>query len=94
MVTELADTNLRNYVNEMGPLKDRTLFSAVSWQVIAGIHEVHNKGLIHRDIKPANVLISGNVIKLCDFGIATKSSTKPSSRVNFCYRIPFVDIYF
>jgi renal tumor antigen len=29
---------------------------------------VHKKGIFHRDIKPENVLISGNQIKLADFG--------------------------
>lgn len=29
---------------------------------------VHRKGIFHRDIKPENVLISGNEIKLADFG--------------------------
>jgi WD40 repeat protein len=29
----------------------------------------HTRGLVHRDIKPSNILISGNTIKLADFGI-------------------------
>jgi serine/threonine protein kinase len=29
----------------------------------------HDQGLVHRDIKPSNILVSGNTIKLADFGI-------------------------
>jgi WD40 repeat protein len=29
----------------------------------------HAHGLVHRDIKPSNILVSGNTIKLADFGI-------------------------
>jgi serine/threonine protein kinase len=29
----------------------------------------HARGLVHRDIKPSNILVSGNTIKLADFGI-------------------------
>jgi serine/threonine protein kinase len=29
----------------------------------------HGMGLVHRDIKPSNILVSGNTIKLADFGI-------------------------
>jgi serine/threonine protein kinase len=29
----------------------------------------HARGLVHRDIKPSNILVSGNRIKLADFGI-------------------------
>jgi renal tumor antigen len=29
---------------------------------------MHRKGIFHRDIKPENILISGDIIKLADFG--------------------------
>jgi len=31
---------------------------------------VHDRGILHRDIKPANVLVSGDSVKLLDFGMA------------------------
>jgi len=36
--------------------------------LLKSISYIHKKGIFHRDIKPENVLITGDVIKLADFG--------------------------
>jgi serine/threonine protein kinase len=36
--------------------------------LLKSIVYIHKKGIFHRDIKPENVLITGDVIKLADFG--------------------------
>src|SRR5207253_2518898 len=38
-------------------------------QVVEALAFAHSQGLVHRDLKPANVLVSGNTVKLTDFGI-------------------------
>ncbi len=37
-------------------------------QVLAGVAQLHRVGMSHGDIKPQNVLISGDCVKLTDFG--------------------------
>lgn len=43
-----------------------------AFQMFAGLHYIHSKGIIHRDIKPSNMLIDADkgYLKICDFGSA------------------------
>jgi len=45
---------------------------AAAWmrQICAAIAELHRQGICHRDIKPDNFMISGEILKLADFGLA------------------------
>lgn len=45
------------------------------FKVLKAINYMHSKGYFHRDIKPENILVSGNEIKLADFGTA-KNKTR------------------
>lgn len=38
---------------------------------------MHKNGFFHRDMKPENLLILGNAIKLCDFGLAREIRSQP-----------------
>jgi serine/threonine-protein kinase len=39
-------------------------------QIAAGLKEAHLAGIVHRDLKPGNIMVSGNRVKILDFGIA------------------------
>jgi tRNA A-37 threonylcarbamoyl transferase component Bud32 len=67
-----------------GPLSDnitqkKTFKQKISMitQIVLGIQHLHRHGIVHRDIKCDNILISSNfVIKIGDFGLATKLPIK------------------
>jgi serine/threonine protein kinase len=44
-------------------------------QVAEALAFAHEQGLVHRDLKPANILVSGQTIKLTDFGIGSVVAT-------------------
>ncbi|KAJ3434630.1 cyclin-dependent kinase [Anaeramoeba flamelloides] len=51
------------------------LVKSFMWQILNGMHYLHENWVIHRDIKPANILIKDTpdekgVVKIADFGLA------------------------
>ncbi|KAL4341274.1 hypothetical protein GQ457_08G024590 [Hibiscus cannabinus] len=64
-------------------MKDRVrLFSEVeirNWcfQVFQGLAYMHQHGYFHRDLKPENLLVSKDIIKIADFGLAREINSCP-----------------
>src|SRR4051812_27746583 len=51
----------------------------ISRQILPGLDYAHRRGVIHRDVKPANIMISGEDIKIMDFGIAKSAGGMTSA---------------
>jgi serine/threonine protein kinase len=65
-----------NLIARLAAIQKRTGTGLRPAQVVGLIRRIcepiafaHGMGLVHRDIKPSNILVSGNTIKLADFGI-------------------------
>lgn len=98
LVCELAAGELELFIEPLPPLKTAAkLLKAYAnadclfWQLLAGMHQMHENGIAHRDLKPANILFTIDAanekeleitVKIADFGLGLyfPSSIRPKAR--------------
>lgn len=82
LVMEFVGRSLKDFLAEKPgkPLPEATV-RAFMRQLLTGAKGMHERGILHRDIKPGNVLVGegqgGEVLKICDFGLAISASQQP-----------------
>ena len=55
------------------------------YQLIKGLHYLHEQNVIHRDLKLGNLLLTDKLqIRVGDFGLAAKVSSKTQRRKTMC----------
>jgi len=83
ILTELARTDLLEYMKLKGPLRE-TLVRRLFYDLSSGIDYMHSNKIVHRDIKCENCLISyDGLLKVADFGFARELDDGELSRT-FC----------
>lgn len=83
---EKCDCNVFDYL-EKNPFKDDTLILRVIEELLLGMKDVHEAGIIHRDLHLGNILIKEGHVVLSDFGLSKdtminhslKSTTTPKN---------------
>ena len=69
--------------NQYQQIKDRDKYFPESrvrswiYQILQSIAYLHKHGYFHRDLKPENLLITNDIVKLADFGLAREIRSKP-----------------
>ena len=48
----------------------------ISKQILQGLYSLHQHNVMHRDLKPDNVLMKGDAVWLCDFGLSRQFATE------------------
>jgi serine/threonine-protein kinase len=70
LVMELVEGELLGDLVDKGPLPIPRAVE-ITRQMLLGLQAAHQLGMTHRDVKPDNVMLSGDQVKLLDFGIAS-----------------------
>ena len=76
-VFEFLDQNLYQLCKDREKLLPEAKVRNIAYQMIQATHYMHKHGFFHRDLKPENMLVSGNTLKIADFGLAREIRSKP-----------------
>ncbi|KAL8521402.1 hypothetical protein ACS0TY_011794 [Phlomoides rotata] len=76
-VFEYMECNLYQLMKDRGKPFSETEVRNWCFQVFQGLAYIHQRGYFHRDLKPENLLVSKDVIKIADFGLAREINSQP-----------------
>ena len=76
MIFEFIGQNLFEYSKNMNEISEYKIRN-IAYQILQGLAYMHKNNFFHRDMKPENILISGDQVKLADFGLARDINSEP-----------------
>ncbi|KAJ4728407.1 Protein kinase superfamily protein [Melia azedarach] len=76
-VFEYMDCNLYQLMKDREKLFSEAEVRNWCFQVFQGLAYMHQRGYFHRDLKPENLLVSKDIIKIADFGLAREINSRP-----------------
>ncbi|CAJ1941971.1 unnamed protein product [Sphenostylis stenocarpa] len=77
LVFEYMEYNLYQLMKNREKLFSENDVRNWCFQVFQGLAYMHQRGYFHRDLKPENLLVTKDVIKIADFGLAREISSQP-----------------
>lgn len=66
---EKATCNLNEWLRKQTKISFDKILN-IATQLLQGIYSMHEHHVMHRDLKPDNILMKGNVVWICDFGLS------------------------
>ncbi|KAI3997787.1 hypothetical protein MKX01_007674 [Papaver californicum] len=76
-IFEYMEYNLYQKTRErQSPFSEAEIRNLMS-QVLQGLAHMHKNGYFHRDLKPENLLVTKDIIKIADFGLAREVTSEP-----------------
>jgi protein kinase len=77
LVFEFLDMNLYEFMKGRTKNIPENTVRNVMFQTLQAMSHCHKNGYFHRDMKPENLLVSGETVKLADFGLAREIRARP-----------------
>lgn len=66
---EKASCNLNGWLRVQKTITMEKIID-IATQLLQGLYSLHEHNVMHRDLKPDNILMKGDVIWICDFGLS------------------------
>jgi serine/threonine protein kinase len=76
-VFEYMTQNLYQQIKDRDKYFPESRVRSWIYQILQSIAYLHKHGYFHRDLKPENLLITNDIVKLADFGLAREIRSKP-----------------
>ncbi|XP_058103855.1 cyclin-dependent kinase F-4-like isoform X2 [Magnolia sinica] len=76
-VFEYMEFNLYQLMKDRGKLFSEAEVRNWCFQVFQALAYMHRRGYFHRDLKPENLLVTKDIIKVADFGLAREVCSRP-----------------
>ncbi|KAF4391820.1 hypothetical protein F8388_017415 [Cannabis sativa] len=76
-VFEYMECNLYQLIKDRQKLFSEAEIRNWCFQVFQGLAYMHQSGYFHRDLKPENLLVTKELIKIADFGLAREINSMP-----------------
>ena len=70
LLIELMEMSLRKYLEKIFESLSLNHQLNLLHNICSAVAYLHSKGIVHRDLSDNNVLLSGDVAKVCDFGMS------------------------
>lgn len=77
LVFEFMEANLYEFMKSRVRAIPESKVRNIMFQTMQAVNHVHKHGYFHRDMKPENLLVSGDTVKLADFGLAREIRARP-----------------
>lgn len=77
LVFEFLDENLYQLIKDRADPLPETQIRSITYQILSGLAYMHKHGFFHRDLKPENLMVSKDICKITDFGLAREIRSKP-----------------